>query len=305
MAGEVQVASTTDSQDEVNRVAGAVPEDTVIKEAPDEQVDSEKQESPPEKPKVDPTEKMQKRIDKLTAQKSEAERRAEQLAKELEAERSKHIEAAPVEEPVEVPQAELRKRPKLGETINPRTGKPHETQEEYEDDLMDWRDERNAIEYAKSEQTRKANEVLTTYNDRVEEFKATHEDFADVVGKNIEIPQGVQMAILEMENGPEVAYFLGLHPEVCRDLLKMSQPKAILEIAKMSARLEEPAKKDEGQNQEGNKSGPDRNPVVSRAPAPIKPLTGHAVKSTVSLDQLDYAEYRRIRDKQEKERFRR
>jgi len=210
-----------------------------------------------------------------------------------------------VEEPVELPQSELRVRPKLGETINPRTGKPHETQEEYEDDLMDWRDEKNAIEYAKNEQQRKANEVLTNYNERVDEFKAAHEDWGEVVGQNIDIPQGVQLAILEMENGPDVAYFLGLHPQVCRDLNAMSQPRAIVEIARISAKLEGPAEKQENENQRGQKSGPDQVPVTSRAPAPIKPLSGHATKSTVSLDQLDYAEYRKVRDKQEKERFRR
>ena len=306
MAGEIQVASTTDNQDEVNRVAGAAPpEDTVVKEAPDEQVDSEKQEAPPEKPKADANEKMQRRIDKLTAQKSEAERRAQELAKELEEERARRADAAPVEEPVELPQSELRVRPKLGETINPRTGKPHETQEEYEDDLMDWRDEKNAIEYTKNEQQRKANEVLTNYNERVDEFKAAHEDWGEVVGQNIDIPQGVQLAILEMENGPDVAYFLGLHPQVCRDLNAMSQPRAIVEIARISAKLEGPAEKQENENQRGQKSGPDQVPVTSRAPAPIKPLSGHATKSTVSLDQLDYAEYRKVRDKQEKERFRR
>ena len=306
MAGEVQVASTTDSQDEVNRVAGAAPpEDTVVKEAPDEQVDSEKQEAPPEKPKADPTDKMQKRIDKLTAQKSEAERRAQELARELEAERAKRVESAPVEEPTPVVQDDLRPRPKLGETINPRTGKPHETQEEYEDDLMDWRDEKNAIEYAKAEQQRKSNDVLTTYNERVDEFKAAHEDWGEVVGQNIDIPQGVQLAILEMDNGPEVAYFLGLHPQVCKDLNAMSQPRAIVEIAKISARLEGPAEKQKNENQRGQNSGPDKVAVTSRAPAPIKPLSGHSTKSTVSLDQLDYAEYRKVRDKQEKERFRR
>src|SRR5215469_12647792 len=179
--GEIQVASTTDNQDEVNRVAGAAPEDTVIKEEPDKQVDSEPEKAKPEEPKANGLEKMQKRIDKLTAQRSEAESRAERLAAELEAERAKHTEnkEAPVEE-VATPVEALRVRPKLGETINPRTGKPHETQEEYEDDLMDWRDEKNAIQYAKEENDRKARSVLTSYNDRVEEFKVDHPDWGEI-----------------------------------------------------------------------------------------------------------------------------
>lgn len=293
--GDIQVASTTDNQEEVNRVAGTVGE--VVEEKPEEKPTEQPE---PEKPK--PDDKIQKRIDKLVAQRSEAERRAEQLAKELEAERAKHVEQQEPEEPVEVPQAVLRPRPKLGETVNPRTGKPHETQEEYEDDLMDWRDEKRYMEYAKEEQEQKRKEVLGTYQERVEAFKASHEDWDAVVGANIEIPIGVQMAILEMDNGPEMAYFLGTHPQVCKDLMKMSEARAVAEIGRLSARLEVPAEKEEREEQ---KRGPDRQPVVSKAPAPIRQLSGHATKSSVPLDQLDYSEFRKIRDQQEKSRFRR
>jgi hypothetical protein len=308
--GEIQVASTTDDQQEVNRVAGAAPpEDTVIKEEPDIQADSEPQ---PEKPtKPTPDDKMQKRIDRLTAQKSEAERRADQLAKELADERAKHSsqtvetdQGVSAGDQVDISQ-ELRKRPKLGETVNPKTGKPHETQEEYEDDLMDWRDEKNALEYAKSETERKQKTVLQTYNERVEAFKAEHEDWLDVVGQNIDIPTGVQMAILEMDNGPEVAYFLGTHPQICKDLNNMSVARAVAEIGKVSARLEGPQEEKQKTQERGPGNGPDRQPVTSRAPAPIKPLTGHATRSSVPLDQMDYSEYRRVRDQQEKSRFRR
>src|SRR5215469_17029480 len=304
--GEIQVASTTDNQEEVNRVAGAAP-DTTIKEEPDAQVDSEPEKPKPEEPKANGLEKMQKRIDKLTAQRSEAESRAERLAKELEAERAKHTEdkEAPMEE-VAASTETLRVRPKLGETINPRTGKPHETQEEYEDDLMDWRDEKNALQYAKEENERRSMNVLTSYNDRVEAFKVDHEDWGEVVGQNIDIPQGVQMAILEMENGPDVAYFLGKNPQVVKSLNKMSVPTAMAEIGRISARLEGPQDKEKESNQERKiNSGPDREPIVSRAPAPIKPLSGHATKSSVPIDEMSYSDYRRIRDQQEKQRFRR
>src|SRR5215472_11311098 len=271
--GEVQVASTTDSQDEVNRVAGAAPE---VEEP------SKAEEPKPEESKTNGLEKMQKRIDKLTAQRSEAESRAAQLAKELEVERAKHTEnkEAPVEE-VAAPVETLRVRPKLGETINPKTGKPHETQEEYEDDLMDWRDEKNAIQYAKEENERRATNVLTSYNDRVEAFKVDHEDWGEVVtASTMDIPQGVQMAILEMENGPEVAYFLGKNPQVVKSLNKMSVPTAMAEIGRISSRLEGPQEKEKENYQERqNSRGPDREPIVSRAPAPIKPLSGHATKS--------------------------
>jgi len=297
--GEVQVASTTDSQDEVNRVAGAAPE---VEEP------SKAEEPKPEESQTNGLEQTQKRIDKLTAQRSEAESRAAQLAKELEVERAKHTEnkEAPVEE-VAAPVETQRVRPKLGETINPKTGKPHETQEEYEDDLMDWRDEKNAIQYAKEENERRATNVLTSYNDRVEAFKVDHEDWGEVVtASTMDIPQGVQMAILEMENGPEVAYFLGKNPQVVKSLNKMSVPTAMAEIGRISSRLEGPQEKEKENYQERqNSRGPDREPIVSRAPAPIKPLSGHATKSSVPIDEMSYADYRRIRDQQEKQRFRR
>ena len=110
----------------------------------------------------------------------------------------------------------------------------------------------------------------------------------------------MEEALLEMEEGPAIAYFLGKNPEVNKKLLEMSPTRAVAEVGKMAAEFS----KEEKPEASERKVGPDKLPVSS-APAPIKPLTGHSTRSTVSLDNLDYAEYRKVRDKQEKERYRR
>src|SRR5207249_3996526 len=122
---DLTVASTTDAQEEVDRVAGAAPaEPEAEEEKPKPPSEEQDQAEAEKKTPPDPLKKMEKRIDKLTAQLRETER---QLAEKNAAAAKPVEETAPVKEA-----AELRPRPKLGETIDPKTGKTHETQEQYE-----------------------------------------------------------------------------------------------------------------------------------------------------------------------------
>src|SRR5271155_1329763 len=94
--GDVQVASTTDSQEAVNAAAGAAHEEVEqVEDKPAEehpQVDNEERVEP-EKPK-EATPKAEKYINKLTARAKSAEARATALEAELaEARKSKPKEA--------------------------------------------------------------------------------------------------------------------------------------------------------------------------------------------------------------------
>jgi hypothetical protein len=148
--------------------------------------------------------------------------------------------------------------------------------------------------------------VQNAYQQKVETFKATVEDWDEVVGQEIDLPAGVGPAILEFENGPEVAYFLGKNTEVTKKLNEMSPYAAIAEIGRIAARLEKTPSPLQETNNTSTRS-PDRVPTVSKAPAPITPLKGAGVRISKDLNDpnMPYDEYRKIRDEQVKARFRR
>src|SRR5690349_24030841 len=84
---DLQVASTTDSQEQVNQAAGVTEE---IKKAGDQQIENEEKEEatevpqkeaakPPEKEKSEVSPKLLKRIDKLTAQNADLAKQVQEL----------------------------------------------------------------------------------------------------------------------------------------------------------------------------------------------------------------------------------
>jgi hypothetical protein len=213
----------------------------------------------------------QKRIDKLTA-------RNHQLAKELEAERAKRAE--PAEKAATPPED---REPKMLD---------FKTVEEFLEARDSWKDRQQVKQI--EEENRKL--VFDTYNDRVEQARGKYEDFDEIVAENskTQIPQSVYLAVVEMENGPDVAYYLGKHPEVCDELMDMSQLAAVRRIERIAVQLES------GKPSETPK--PNEKP---KPPAPIAPVGSTATASSVPLDKMAPREFIRIRNQQERDRKRR
>jgi hypothetical protein len=125
-------------------------------------------------------------------------------------------------------------------------------------------------------------EMARQYNEKVAEFKKAHDDFDEVLASDLPTYQGVNDTIVELENGPEVAYFLGKHPDVARSLMELSPLRAIAEVGKIAASLVKPS-----------------TPVSrtrSPAPAPITPVGGSSVTTTSDPGEMPLAEYRRKRE---------
>lgn len=149
-------------------------------------------------------------------------------------------------------------------------------------------------------------EVLDAYNERVAEAKAKYDDWDEVVGQNINIPWGSEQAITEMDNGPDVAYYLGMHPEVCQDLLENMSVKrngkvyattrGIAKLWSISEQLGGEGKKEE-ETEEPEEKVEEEKPAkpVSKAPTPIKPLGSGSTKSSVPLDKMSMADYKKAR----------
>jgi hypothetical protein len=295
---ELTVASTTDTQAEINKVAGATPAELTEPEVKETQEAEPLEEQPAAPPKpAESHSKVQRKIDKM----------ARRIA-ELEAAQTK---PAPVEQPAPAPEpVEALGTPKP-------TPDKFTNYEDFIEALTDWKAEQREVQRAQQEAQQAQQEYLRqtfdNYNQGVDDFKREHDDFDEVLSKDVAIYPGVQMAIMEMENGPAVAYYLGTHRDLASKLMDMSEARAMAEVGRISATLgvavdDEPSSAPEGNEEEEepvHRASPPPRKAVSAAPAPIKPLGGGNTKSSVPLDQLDYADFRKIRDQQQKARYRR
>ena len=310
MGSEVIVASTTDTQAEVNLAAGGVPQEKSepeLKPPPtgDEQVESEPEpEATPEPEKAEedsptlPT-SFNKKFDKLYKEKKQLEKRLAAL------EQAKPVPVVEERQPVvEVTE----KFPTFDSWTDKRTesGKTASI-DEFLEERDTWKEQRRAQDEEKKAVQEAQTAIAESYNEKVEEFKASHEDWDEVVGQPIDLPAGVGPAILELDNGPEVAYYLGKNLAVAKKLNTMSPFLAVAEVGRIAARLEKSQETPEAPTNNITTRSPDKAPIVSKAPTPIKPLTGHAVRATRDLSDpnLSYEEYRKLRDEQAKSRFRR
>lgn len=164
---------------------------------------------------------------------------------------------------------------------------------------------RETLRTEREEQTKKEQEAarkseFDAYNERAIAAQVKYEDWKEVVGQNITIPPAVHVAIIEMENGPDVAYYLGKHPELAKELMEMSPSRANGKIWRLSEQLESEAPKEEETEEVEVEPEPEK-PKVEAKPErkkyePIKPVGGGSSKSSVPLDQMSMADYNKARE---------
>jgi len=106
---------------------------------------------------------------------------------------------------------------------------------------------------------------------------------------DIPIPKIVEDALLTLPGGPEATLFLAQNPAEAQKLQSVPEHLALAHVAQLTARLN---------------PGFHRRPT-SNAPPPIRPLGGSSTKSSVPPDEMSYQDYRRMRDAQEKNRYKR
>ena len=239
----------------------------------------------PDEPQAETPQKRdryQSRIDRLTWERLQAEQRASQLEAEL---------------------AALRARPAPAET--PPADKPRvdqfDTYEAFIEATATWaasqaeQKARQAVTdlEARIDAERSARaraETAAQYQDRVEAARSALPDFDAIVNQDLPISQPMRDEILSNPLGPQLAYWLGSHPDECERLSQLPPRAVLIELGKVLAQV-------------------DRVPPGSRpsaaprtqAPPPIRPVGGGATVATVPLDQADFQTYKRIRDQQETE----
>ena len=228
------------------------------------EAEGEAKEQKPEKQK----DKLNKRFDKVTQRAKQAEAEARELREKL-----KSYEAGNVQQPQQ-------------ETVKAE-GKPQASQFndafEYAEALAEWSAE-NALKQRDAEEaSRKAKEaqekVLQSWNEKIAKAKADLPDFdAMVQSSTIVVGDEIRDSILESDVGPQLLYFLASDEDFAKRLTEMPVVKALREIGKLEAKFE--AKEVKPPKAEKQKA------VVSesKAPDPIRPLSGGKVGADVLVD---------------------
>lgn len=139
---------------------------------------------------------------------------------------------------------------------------------------------KRVLKEEQSQQT--AQQKLKTFRARESEFAKNVEDYADVVfDKDLTITQPMADVAMEMENGPEVLYYLGKNPDMAYEIANMSPLAAARELGRIEAKIQSKPKGE----------------TVSKAPEPTPKLAAVAPSTSKPLTEIDsqqeWNEYRR------------
>jgi hypothetical protein len=264
-----QEAAAADHDDDTpSEAPAAKPEAESAEEADASEVspegDEEESESDEQPGAEQPKRKggFQRRIDKLTREKRELEARIAALEAKLAG--GAGTGAPPGE-------AEHQARPAEA------PGKPRpedfDTYEAYTEALTDWKLEQRERERARQDAERR---VFESWMERIDAARKAHPDFDEVVDSDTPVSAAMQQAILESDQGAEIAYWLGKHPEEAERISKLPPIAAIREIGRIEALL-------------SSKKEPSPKPkaTITRAPKPVTPVSGG--KASLTGDIYDPA----------------
>lgn len=219
---------------------------------------------------------VQKRIDELTANWRNTERDRDywrQLAMQS-------MQKPEQQQQAETPQKEATpERPQEDQ---------YEDYSEYLEAVADWKAEVKLREYQqRQEQERRQTQAQQTKQQKQQTFvenaqkmQADAPDFWQVA-TTFPMSDAMEEAILDSEQGPQVAYHLGQHPEQATRIAQMSPYAAAREIGRLEQKLSIPTK-----------------PATTSAPDPVKPVGGSGEGRTKTPDQMSTKEWMAWRNKQ-------
>ena len=250
------VASPAESGAPAQNIAGEAP--AAPTEKPAEVVDDNTDEQPARRAEQ---RRLEKRLNRLHKERAEAQARAEFFERQYNESRQ--------QQPVADSGA-----PKLAD---------------FEYDEVKYREavERHASEKAAKEaearrtaeqQRQYVHGVTQEWQKRVATVSKKYPDFADVTG-DVHLAIPALYAMMEADNGPDIAYYLGTHDEEAEQIASLSLPAQIRAIGRLEAKIAaEPAKPK----------------TPSQAPAPIAPVGGGGgAASEMPSDKDDIATWMR------------
>lgn len=219
-----------------------------------------------EKPKGD---SVQKRIDELTRKRREAERDREYWREQaMKKEPEKPAEA--VEEPLKT----------LADFDYDESA--------YQQHLFAKASEKavsEAQKVLKAEQSQQtAQQKIAAFRSKENEFAKSVDDYMDVArSDSLPVTQAMADVVTEMENGPEVLYYLGKNPDLADEIAHLPPLAAARELGRIEARMQ-------AQDKEGKK--------VSEAPKPTPKIAAAEPAISKSVDDMSQKEFNEYRRKQ-------
>ena len=127
-----------------------------------------------------------------------------------------------------------------------------------------------------------SSQKLARFRSKEADFSKDVEDYHTVVtDPNLSISQAMADVATEMDNGPEVLYYLGKNPSLAEEISRLSPLSAARELGRIEAKIT-------------------AKPVgakVSKAPAPAPKIAAAEPAMSKSLDELEGAAYNEARRK--------
>lgn len=247
------VEATTEADESTEEVEGSTTEaDEETQKQSDETATSE------EKPEAkEGHSRFQKRIDKITKQREDAYREAEELRKELEFYKSQSSKPKPT---VKLDPLDFDSYDDYMEAVNAQT---------------------NTVQEVKTEPKQKETDpnagLYRRLDDAFEDARDKYEDF-DEVTRDPSVPFTMPMleVIAELDNGGEVAYYLANNKDEVKKLQGLSAYRQAIEIGKLSDKLANPPKAEK---------------KTTKAPDPIEPVTPKGDVVGKDPSKMSYSEY--------------
>lgn len=156
---------------------------------------------------------------------------------------------------------------------------------EFDDAMFDYRYQlrraKEAATEAQNAMQARLKENFENYKSSVAEFKDEHDDWDEVVNQTAAIHESVYLAVMELENGAAVTYYLGKHPDFTRRLAEMSPLSAAMEVGRLSTRLKTGAPEPDS-GRPGAADGGVKPKPRPKLPEPVKPVSTAATSSTTT-----------------------
>lgn len=288
MSEATQTANPTDAR-EASKSRVSTQETILAKLAPQEaakepeqpeKADTEHGKEGESKAKKGPAERIQELANKrreAEAQAAAEKRRADELEARLHA-----IQAQA--KPLEVNARPLRSQ--------------YATEDEYIEALTDWKAKdalaKRELEQAQARYEAEQAEIASQWTRRQEKVMKVLPDYAEVIGgSEVSIPDHIHQAILESDQGPQIAYYLALHPDEAKRIAQMKPVSGVKRIASLEHDLA--AIEEEEPESEKEKDKPQVQ--KSKAPPPIEPVRS-SPSAGGSADSFE--EYKRRRQAEQR-----
>ena len=256
----------------------------------------EKQEVEPQnRPRKDP----KKRIERLTREVYEKDDEIERLRRENDDLKKKvpvEKAAKPVDEDPEPVETEIDASGKEVTANNPKTGKPWANWREFSKAHAQWSyrqaQKEGAVQSEQQSRETQARESFTAHQTRTATFREAHDDFDEVCSTlatadvSEAVSQTLTVAFIESEDGPELMYHLGSHPELLKEFSKLTPLQAVRKLDRIAASLH---------GAPDNKQDPKPAKSESKAPAPITPVGANSSKPVNFSEDMSIEDWEKAR----------